>query len=134
MVSLYTVFQITFAVMHRLEFEEAKVKSAIVHGELDERCTCMIRKSRRAAVSKTKRPTSVIFLGHILSNLLDSVGGDGLPQDQVDLLLSRHSILRRDLTIIMKSIVLHWLDTRFDIVAHLQKVSSTAISSSLCLV
>ena len=83
----------------------------------------MLRKSRRAAISKTKRPTSVIFLGHILSNLLDSVGGDGLPQDQVDLLLSRHSILRRDLTIIMKSIVLHWLDTRFDIVVHLAESS-----------
>ena len=32
LVSLYAVFQITIAVIHRLEFEEAKVKSAIMHG------------------------------------------------------------------------------------------------------
>ena len=64
------------------------MKSAIMHGGSWMNAVHASRKSRRAAISKTKRPTSVIFLGHILSNLLDSVGGDGLPQDQVDLLLS----------------------------------------------
>ena len=57
------------------------MKSAIMHGgDLDERCTCMLGNLRRAAISKTKAPTSVVFLGHILSNLLDSVGGMDYPK------------------------------------------------------
>ena len=126
-VTMFAMLQIFNGVSNRIEFEEAKVKSAISHGgNLHSRCTCMLRRCYKKKKAGMNRPTSVVFLGHILSNLLDSVGGDGLPQDQVDLLLSRHSIFRRDLMTIMKSIVLHWLDERYDSVVHLAESSANS--------
>jgi C-terminal processing protease CtpA/Prc/Ca2+-binding EF-hand superfamily protein len=119
LVTVYVIFQIVIAAFYRIEFERAKTRTGEIHGrESSPACRSkLLCPCTRGAKSKS-HPSSVTFLYHVLTHLLDEVGGDGLPKEQVDMLLSRHSLFRRDLLNILRSLSLHWLDSRFDILVH----------------
>ena len=124
LVTSYVVVQVCVASSNRLFFERAKALTFERHGVgSSTTCMCLLQKRCFRRSRKTGVPTSVDFLHHVLAKLLDEVGGDGLPRDQVDLLLSRHSLFRGDLLKILKSLSLHWLDSRYDTLTHTAETS-----------